>query len=731
MIYLISGQQSLFKSDKYKVISAEKALEMLEPLQIVQCDTETMGLDPYTKPLLTIQLGKKENQFVFDCTQGIPSGVKEFLESDRLFIFHNAQFDLMYLYYYNIWPENIYDTMLVEQLLYLGWEDESISYALKELAKRYLNIDIDKTVRGKIITEGLTERVIVYAAGDVMYLEDIKDLQEIKVKEENLDKAVAVENSFVKCLAYVKYCGFHLDAQQWQEKMNRDNAKLNEAKEELRLWLLNYFDKKGGDRQTMMLDVEHIVDSQWIHSEEELNEFGFKMEIAPKGIKESDFYIKDSGIEEVGKLYCYKTREKFPYLEIDLQGDLWSGFNKEPQCTVNWDSPKQLIPLFESLGFNLYTFDKKTKEKKKSVGAEIIEKQINVSTIAPLYLKYKEAAKVCSSFGQNWLKAINKVSGRIHVDFKQLGTNTARLSSGGGVYKLNVQQLPRGKETRKCFTSEKGNKWISCDYDSQESQLIASVCNDPAMLDLYRNGCGDMHALVAYKSFKQIPRDTKIEDISKLYKDLRQKAKGVEFAINYGGDDNTLAQRGMSPIEAKRVYNDYMKGFPGVKAYQDYCRKAVMNDGYILMNPVTGHRAHIEDWDFLEEIRDEMKDPDFWRYYNDVKRERGPEYNRYRKYFRRKSELEKDSINYRIQNRGAMCFKLSGILLFKYIKEHNLLNKVKLCIPVHDEWNVEVPEDIAEDMAKVIVDCMEKGAAPFCKRLHLSATPEISNCWVH
>ena len=40
-----------------------------------------------------------------------------------------------------------------------------------------------------------------------------------------------------------------------------------------------------------------------------------------------------------------------------------------------------------------------------------------------------------------------------------------------------------------------------------------------------------------------------------------------------------------------------MKGFPGVAKYQKYCRMAVIRDGYILMNPVTGHRAHIPDWD--------------------------------------------------------------------------------------------------------------------------------------
>ena len=66
MIYLISNQKSLFKSNLYKEISFEQAKNNLEQLKVIQVDTETMGLDVFTKPLLCYQLGHKKNQFVFD-----------------------------------------------------------------------------------------------------------------------------------------------------------------------------------------------------------------------------------------------------------------------------------------------------------------------------------------------------------------------------------------------------------------------------------------------------------------------------------------------------------------------------------------------------------------------------------------------------------------------------------------------------------------------------------------
>lgn len=183
-----------------------------------------------------------------------------------------------------------------------------------------------------------------------------------------------------------------------------------------------------------------------------------------------------------------------------------------------------------------------------------------------------------------------------------------------------------------------------------------------------------------------------------------------------------------------------MKGFPGVKKYQDYCRKALIRDGFILMNPVTGHRAHIPDWDNKWKVtRDKMSSPEFWEYYKQLKYEDpyGEEIKEIRDYFKFKADFEKKSINYRIQNRGSMCYKVSTILFFNWIIQNNYQNIVKICIPAHDENNVEAPESIAEEVALVLQRCMENGAKPFCTRLPLSTdisrlpNGELPTFWVH
>ena len=728
MIYLVSHNKSLFQTDKYIEATMEQAMSVLLPLKLCQLDSETKGLDCHTKALLTIQLGNRDNQVVIDWTTLTPKEkriVKNYLESDRLFLGWNLMFDLTFLYVQGIYPKHIWDGMIVEQLLYLGYPASMREKSLRAAAWNYLNINIDKTVRGKIINDGLTTEVVIYAAGDVTYIEDIKEKQDIEVEKQGMKLAVELECEFVKSLAYFKYCGVHLDVTKWKAKMAKDQAKLNKAISELNAWVVAW-DKENPHSG---YDIQYPELKYPKYSADYPAEVKRLIKDGYKRFPQEDLQTPD------GKVDAYKKVIKNQFTRIDTQGDLFTGFDTEPKCVINWSSQKQVIPLFELLGINVETFDKKTKQKKKSIEANVLKPQKNDFPIIPIFLEYQEAAKVVSTYGQNWLNAINPKTGRIHADFHSIGTDTARVSSGGGIWKLNMQNLPHDPETRACFTSEEGNAWLSADYQSQESRIIASVSKDEKMIDLFEHGCGDVHSLVAYMSYPNvIPRDTKIEDIKKLYHNWRQKAKSIEFAINYGGDYNTISKNDGIPVEeAKEIYDNFMEGFPGIKRYQDYCRMAVMRDGYILLNPLTGHRAHIYDAEELKETHNKMQEPGFWEYYQNV-RKRNPQdeiVQEVRHYMQRKAASEKQSINYRIQNRGAMCFKLSSIKLFNWIVDHKLIDKVKMCVPAHDEFNLECPVAIKEQVGKVLIDCMIAGGKPFCPNVFLGADIDINDHWVH
>lgn len=664
MIYLVTKQQSLWTSDRYKVISAEEALELLSPLNVVELDTETMGLDPYTKELLTVQLGCADFQVVIDCTSVDIHLFKEYIENpQRMFLGWNIKFDLKFLYHQRIIPMRVYDGYLAEKLLWLGYPAGMHEMSLKAASINYLGVDMDKSVRGKIIQTGLTEDVIVYAAGDVSYLGKIRDKQLEQLEAKGLLKAIDFENEFVKCLAYIEYCGAKLDIDKWKVKMTTDLNNLERYKAQLNDWVEN-----------------------------------------------SQFASK----------YC----------SINMQGDLFSGFDTKPRCHINWTSSQQVIPLFEDLGLDLKVLDKKTKHYKKSVDIKVVEPQSSKSPLIPIYINFKKAAIIVNTFGQKFLGLINPVTGRIHANFNQLGTDTGRLSST----EPNLQNLPHDALTRSCFISEKGNKWISADYSGQESYLMASMANDEAMLDELTNGSGDLHSLTAKMVFQQIPRDMPLKDIKKNFKELRQEAKGYEFCFNYGGQDSTLIRNyGLDAKRAKEIYENYMSGFAGLKRYQDFRRVDVMRKGYILLSPITGHKAYIYDYDELKRQMEKQEDPEFWEYYREMKRD-APECDTVqavRRLARRKAESEKQSINYPIQAAGALCFKLASIKLFNWLLKNNLLFTVKYCIPVHDEINLEAPEEISKEVADILVKCMVSAGKPFCTRAHLGADVEVGDFWIH
>ena len=516
MIYLVSKNNSLFSSDKYTIISPEQAIELLSKEKILGADTETQGLDPYTKKILTIQLGNENFQIVWDCLSYDIHLLKPILEDPTIkTIWWNALFDLKFLYHQRILPENVYDGYLAEKLLWLGYPQGMHSMSLKSAGENYCNVELDKSVRGTIVTKGLTEEVILYAANDVKYEIPIYLAQQKELEKKDLLKAIDFENEFVKVLAYIEYCGVKLDVKRWKRKMENDHHDVEVFVEVLNNWIIasqtgkssciGYISTYNRDKKSLEIDRS--------------NKF------YQKRVPEKDLSFDSGATYEAYEIEV--TPIKSNIRKLNLQKNIFGGFNTE----INWASSKQVIPILEGIGFNVEEFDKVSKSMKKTASGKVIAKQLEVSSFALPYMYYKISQKKEESFGQNYLNAVNPVSGRIHTNFNQLGTDTARLSSGGKPYNINLQQLPRDPETRACFIPEEGNSWISADYDSQESVITADTSQDPTLIELYTSGCKDMHSMVAKVAFEKELRDIPVEEVKSKAKDLRQKAKSVEFTI--------------------------------------------------------------------------------------------------------------------------------------------------------------------------------------------------------
>lgn len=769
MIYFVTGQRELFEfpNAKYKCISVEESLKILESLRVVGLDTETTGTEIWQGKLLTLQLGNKENQVVIDCMTTDVKQYKDYLESDRLFIIHNAKFDLRWLYKEHIVVRNVYDTYLAEKILFLGFPPGIVSLSLQACCDRYLGIFLDKTVRGQIHA-GMTEEVIVYAANDVVHLEDIMDLQLKTITARGQKVALDIENEFVRVLAYIEYCGIKLDPVKWKAKMDKDAERLRVAEHKLNEWVVDYVMKKG--------DPSLIA-------------------------RNYDTHKKGKPAKLADNVYV-----------VIPQPSLFAEFDTGPQCIINWNSSKQVIRLFEELGFDLLVKDKKTGKMKKSVESKFIELQASKSSIVPLYLEYSAAFKVVTSFGQNFLDAINPVTQRIHPTFNQM-MDTGRLSCGsggkgkGGKTKdddiaeevdenkdtstqandksVNVQQLPATEETRAAFVPEKGHLLVDCDYGDQEGHVFTELSNDREWIAFYNDPAQrDGHSFVAKMCFPKDLDGVAEKDVKKVRKDLRDLAKKARFCFNYNGQAPTMATNCNIPVDfATEIYNNYFKRFNGIASYFKVQKRDMWNRGYILISKITGLRAYIYDYPILKGIeRRKNGMEDFWdiykaardsgrviseippsvmqeiakkfaqgapieeiavRYSYKVKKagkveERFIDINRETVYvsvmkhlWKRKSASDNQSCNYPSQGTAAAMTKIAGIRYFNHLVNDGLIFKVLIPNDVHDEYLIEPPEEIAEQEAKKLSECMEYAAAIFCKKVTIKAVPELADHWVH
>lgn len=214
MIYFISNQKLQLQSDSIILLGIDEAISHFKKLDIIEVDTETTGLQYLYDKVLLLQLGNKNNQYVFDLRSVNILALKEILEDkSRLKILQNASFDFKFLKKLGITLNNMYDTALVERMI----TTEPYS-KLDQLAFKYLQVELDKDIRMDFtFITNFTEKHIIYAANDVRYLSLIRDRQLPIIQHYKLENWLKVELKLLEVLPEIEYEGIKLDVSYWQE----------------------------------------------------------------------------------------------------------------------------------------------------------------------------------------------------------------------------------------------------------------------------------------------------------------------------------------------------------------------------------------------------------------------------------------------------------------------------------------------------------------------------------
>ena len=684
MIYFVTRQQELFQDSLYELISIERSLEIIEGFgPSVQFDTETDGKDAHINHILLAQFGSldKSAQVVVDCTTVDLCLYKDLLEK-KLLIGQNLKFDLQFLYSKSIKPLKVYDLMIVEQYLHLGYPPGSISYALNAMTERYLGIYMNKEIRGKIRFLGITAEVIQYGATDVMYMADIMWKQVAILKERNAMKGARIECDFTPVIAYLEWCGIKLDEEKWLAKMAIDQQNLKDATKAL-----------------------------------------------------ND--------------YCIQKPTLKKWVFIDTQGDLFSGYNLEPQFAIDWQK-KEAIKVFQALGFNTKAISKATGKEGDSVTEKLLAPQKGIDDeFLKLYFDYQGFYKVTTSFGQGHLNAINPLTGRIHTVYRAIGTISGRMSSGSDqpnedLAKLkkiapknctypNMQQLPHDKVTRACFVAEKGNLFCSCDYAAMEARIGADVYNEHKLLDEFLYGSGDTHAAYAKAVFSEELKDIETKDVKDKRPDLRTKVKSIEFAVQFGSDGTAVApQLKISVDEARQLVVNLLNGMSGLKAFKEKWSKFVLEHGYMPIMPQTGHRGYWHDWEHWKEVQASYT-KEFWDDYKLNHKGTGDDVcKEVKQHFQAKSKwCDRMSLNLPTQGGGAVCLKEAATALYHWVIDNGYWGKILFVNFTHDEINSEFPKELKDVYPQVVAKLMEEACAKYYHKLPIPAQPEVGTCWIH
>lgn len=725
MIYLVTNQTVLFNnSDVYSIMTPEESLQEMMSWNIIQFDTETNGRDAHINDLLCIQFGndKADKRLVVDVSTVDITIYKELLESKYL-ILQNAKFDLEFLYNYDIHPTKVYDTMIVEQFLYQGFpyigvapeeyekyqytfpyhitENKQgntvylLSFALDAIAKKRLNIELDKTVRGEIIWRGLDTRVIQYAAADVMYLEKIvqSQLEDLK-KIPNALIGAKIECDFTPVIAYLEWCGIKMDVEKWKAKMVQDKIDLEESikalndycmtKPQLQKWVK--IDNQGDLFSGFNLTPKFSIDWQKKEAVKVFKALGFN-------------------VSTISKTTGKETESKTEKLIASQRG-----------------IDDEFLRLF---------FGKGEPEDED------------------YYPGYSGSYKVVTSFGQGHLNAINPNTGRIHTVYKAIGAVSGRMASGSDesntdlakLKKLpadectypNMQQLPKNAKTRGCFISEKGNLFCSCDYSAMEARIGADVYDEHKLLDEFINGSGDTHAAYAKAVFSKELEGIDTKDVKKKRPDLRSKVKSIEFAVQFGSDGTAVAPQLKIPVaEARQLVINLLNGMTGLKAFKTKWSRFVFNNGYMPIMPQTGHRAYWYDWKKWKDIQASM-DEKFWDEYRAYHKGTDDEVAQMvKEHFQAKSKwCDRMSLNLPTQGGGAVVLKEAAIALYKWVIDNGYWGKILFVNFTHDEINTEFPEELKDTYPQIVAQIMQEAAAKYYHKLSIPAEPSVGDHWIH
>jgi len=332
---------------------------------------------------------------------------------------------------------------------------------------------------------------------------------------------------------------------------------------------------------------------------------------------------------------------------------------------LNLDSTKQTQDVFFSKdGLNLTPISRSDKTGVPSLGREELEFfNEHGEELSSILLKYRGDSKLISGF----MKPIKTSSERwrienniIHSNFNLIGARTGRTSSSNP----NLQNPARRKNPniRSIFVSRFPNgRIVKGDYSGAELRVMAIMARDKTMIREFKDG-KDLHRAMASAIFN-IP-EPEVSD------EQRQIGKAINFGAIYQQTPYGLAKRQrISVSRAEKMHKIFQDKYDGIMKLSRKLIKCGKENGYVMS--MIGRVRHLST--FI---------PDRDQFFESV------------------------CVNTPDQSFTSDILILSVIAMHEWLEQNNMRSVIILV--VHDEVDLDCPDDEYETVAKKLKEIMEE-----------------------
>lgn len=348
----------------------------------------------------------------------------------------------------------------------------------------------------------------------------------------------------------------------------------------------------------------------------------------------------------------YSKKKYEELIDYTEKTKLWA-YNK---YNTSITSNIQLVRTLEGLGA---VIEERTPSGQKSASKDQIQKLAiegndSVKELAGAVLQQRKADKLANTYFLNFLE--KNTNGFLHPSINTMAARTSRMS----ITEPALQTLPKGDDTvRRAFIpKDDDHVIITSDLDQVEFRMFASLSQDENLISLFNRADAE-----GSDPFTEIGRQV-YQDPSMQKSDKRRGLiKGVVYGRLYGaGVAKQALTAGVAKEQMQAVSDSFDENYPGMAKFQRFVSnlgdQRLLTEGQGYVHTWTGRRVPCDD--------------------------------------NRTYSL----VNYLIQGGAAEVFKSNLIKL----DQADLTDY--LIVPVHDEIVLQAPRGDAEEIKRLVKECM-------------------------